>query len=175
MNPQLNIQWLGVCVFFVLVFVLRLVFVERRIFFCEKKFLISTMQPTTAILLNTVFDIKSSIWTYIENEERKNKSVNQATTIFEWNIKGAHLILCRFISTHRAKHTTDCVCVLCMYVQFIRSAIYFPCLLCDVYFCVFNTSLFCHIHKKKQKIIRPLCDPHNLWIKTYGFFFLVTD
>lgn len=171
MNPQLNILWIGF--FFRVRFCFSLGFCWMKIFFRRK--ILDLNHATTAIVLNTIFDIKSSFWTYIENEDRKKRK--QATTIFEWNIKGAHLILCRFIFTYRAKHTTDCamcVCWLYMYVRFIRSAIYFPCLLCDVYFCVFNTSLFCHI-QKKQKIIRPLCDAHNLWIKTYGFFFLVAD
>lgn len=176
MNPQLNIQWLGS--FFVLVFVFPLGFWWKKIFSSEEKFLISTMQPTTAIVLNTVFDIKSNIWTHTGNDVRHTerervrwKKRKQATTVFAWNIKGTHLILCRFIFAHN-RLCDVCVCVLCMFSSFgVQFFFHVFCVMCTFvclihhYFAIFKKK-----EEKKQKIIRSLCDPHNLWIKTYGFF-----
>lgn len=67
---------------------------------------------------------------------------------------------------YRQRHTHK------VYVQFTRSAIYFPCLLYDVYFCVFNTSLFCYIRKTKDNtsFVRISGSKHTLF-----FFILQTN
>ena len=77
------------------------------------------------------------------------------------------------IRIQRAKHTTDCamcvcVCSACMFSSFAVQFIFHVfCVMCT-FVCLIHH--YFAIYSKKQKIIRPLCDPHNLRIKTYGFF-----